>query len=230
MEEFPEELRTPPVALSCLIGFPDVHPLITAQLHSQQPPINAIALPDFSNISIIPPKKPSRDTSDPPAGIIKRDWFSKHRTRIPAVVAAIFSSRDVSGDPAQWQQLCSDLDRLKYIPSNFYLTLCVIGAEFLCCFLRRASIRGRNIKLVVLVVTKWNDKGLWVFGRVGLLISSIVCMILIRIWMCWGYVCACRRNNDCSPKLYIWDIYCRNMALQWCWSYLRIFKFSNETL
>ncbi|XP_047972886.1 trafficking protein particle complex subunit 11-like [Salvia hispanica] len=134
MEEFPEELRTPPVALSCLIGCPDVHPLITAHLHSQQPPINAIALPDFSNISIIPPKKPSRDTSDPPAGIIKRDWFSKHRTRIPAVVAAIFSSRDVSGDPAQWQQLCSDLDRLK------------------------ASIRGRNIKLVVLVVTKWNDK------------------------------------------------------------------------
>ncbi|KAG6399482.1 hypothetical protein SASPL_140963 [Salvia splendens] len=134
MEDFPEELRTPPVALSCLIGCPDVHPLITAHLHSQQPPINAIALPDFSKISMIPPKKPSRDPSEPPAGIIKRDWFSKHRTRIPAVVAAIFSSRDVSGDPVHWLQVCTDLDKLK------------------------ASIRGRNIKLVVLVVTKWNDK------------------------------------------------------------------------
>lgn len=124
MEEFPEELRTPPVALACLIGCPDVHPLITAHLHSQQPPINAVALPDFSKISMIPPKKPPRDTSEPPAGIIKRDWFSKHRTRIPAVVAAIFSSRDVSGDPAQWLQVCTDLDKLKYFPSIFYITLC----------------------------------------------------------------------------------------------------------
>ncbi|XP_057773198.1 uncharacterized protein LOC130992543 [Salvia miltiorrhiza] len=134
MEEYPEELRTPPVALTCLVGCPEIHPLITAHLHSQQPPINAIALPDFSKISVIPPKKPPRETSEPPSGIIKRDWLSKHRTRIPAVVAAIFCSRDVSGDPAQWLQVCTDLENLK------------------------ASMRGRNIKLVVLVVTQWDNK------------------------------------------------------------------------
>ncbi|XP_042010212.1 trafficking protein particle complex subunit 11-like [Salvia splendens] len=135
MEEYPEELRTPPVALTCLVGCPEVHPLITAYLHSQQPPINAIALPDFSNIPVIPPKKSPTDTpSAPLAGIIKRDWLSKHRTRIPAVLAAIFTSCDLSADPAHWLQLCSHLDNLK------------------------ASIRGRNIKLVLLLVTNWDNK------------------------------------------------------------------------
>ncbi|KAK4440413.1 Trafficking protein particle complex subunit [Sesamum alatum] len=129
MEEYPEELRTPPVALACLVGCAEVHGLITAHLHSQQPPINTIALPDFSKISMIPPKKPPRETSEPVGGIFRRDWLSKHRTRIPAVVAAFFSSHNVSGDPAQWLQVCTDLENLK------------------------ATIRGRNIKLVVVVVT-----------------------------------------------------------------------------
>ncbi|KAL3828855.1 hypothetical protein ACJIZ3_017657 [Penstemon smallii] len=128
MEDYPEELRTPPVALACLVGCPAVHGLITAHLHSQQPPINTIALPDFSKISVIPLKKPPRENSEPVGGIIRRDWLSKHRTRIPAVVAALFSSDNVYGDPAQWLQVCTDLENLK------------------------AVIRGRNIKLVVVVV------------------------------------------------------------------------------
>ncbi|KAL9139862.1 hypothetical protein ABFS82_O002700 [Erythranthe guttata] len=134
MEEYPEELRTPPVALACLVGCPDVHSLITAHLHSQQPPINAIALPDFSMISVIPPKKPPRDISDPIRGILRSDWLSKHRTRIPSVVAALFTSNHVSGDPAQWLQVCTDLENLK------------------------ATIRGRNIKLVVVVVSQSGHK------------------------------------------------------------------------
>ncbi|PIN18622.1 hypothetical protein CDL12_08701 [Handroanthus impetiginosus] len=134
MEEYPEELRTPPVALVCAVGCPEVHGLITAHLHSQQPPINTIALPDFSKISVIPSKKPHRDNSEPVGGILKRDWLSKHRTRIPAVVAALFSSHDVSGDPAQWLQVCNDLENLK------------------------ATIRGRNIKLVVVVVSQAGHK------------------------------------------------------------------------
>ncbi|KAG8387391.1 hypothetical protein BUALT_Bualt02G0016400 [Buddleja alternifolia] len=129
MEEYPEELRTPPVALACLVGCSEVHALITDHLHSQQHPMNTIALPDFSKISVIPPKKPPRDVAEPVGGIMRRDWLSKHRTRIPAVVAALFSSHDVSGDPAQWLQVCTDLENLK------------------------ATIRGRNIKLVVVVVT-----------------------------------------------------------------------------
>ncbi|GFQ07264.1 trafficking protein particle complex subunit 11 [Phtheirospermum japonicum] len=134
MEEYPEELRTPPVALSCVIGCPEVHGLIAAHLHSQQPPMNTIALPDFSKISLIPPKKPPRENSEPVGGILRRDWLTKHRTRIPAGVAALFSSSDVSGDPAQWLQVCTDLENLK------------------------ATILGRNIKLVVVVVSQAGHK------------------------------------------------------------------------
>ncbi|KAL6519640.1 hypothetical protein OROHE_017330 [Orobanche hederae] len=134
MEEYPEELRTPPVALSCVVGCPEVHGLIAVHLHSQQPPMNIIALPDFSKISVIPQKKPPTENSEPVGGIIRRDWLSKHRTRIPAVVATFFSSSDVSGDPAQWLQVCTDLENLK------------------------AMIRGRNIKLVVVVVCQAGHK------------------------------------------------------------------------
>ncbi|CAH9143057.1 unnamed protein product [Cuscuta epithymum] len=129
MEEYPDELRTPPIALVTLVGCPDLHSSITAHLHAEQPPINALALPDFSKISIL--SKHPKDNSAPAqtvGGILKRDWLSKHRTRVPAVVAAIFNSDHISGDPAQWLQVCTDLENLK------------------------AVIRGRNSKLVVVVV------------------------------------------------------------------------------
>lgn len=135
MEEYPEELRTPPVALVSLVGCPELHASITTHLHSEQPPINALALPDFSKISIF--AKPSKDASIPPppvAGILKKDWLLKHRTRVPAVVAALFNSDHVSGDPAQWLQVCTNLENLKGV------------------------LRGRNVKLVVVVVAPSNSK------------------------------------------------------------------------
>ncbi|CAI9110430.1 OLC1v1010446C1 [Oldenlandia corymbosa var. corymbosa] len=135
MEEFPGELRTPPVALVALVGFPELHAPITAHLHAEQPPINALALPDISKISVF--ARTPKDNSvpvRPVPGILKRDWVSKHRTRIPAVVAALFSSDHVSGDPAQWLQVCNDMDNLK------------------------AVTKPRNIKLVVAVVTQSSSK------------------------------------------------------------------------
>ncbi|KAJ8643617.1 hypothetical protein MRB53_005365 [Persea americana] len=128
MEDYGEELRTPPVALVCLVGFPDLHQTISSFLHSEQPPINTLALPDFSKITLFARKnKESRDASRP-MGILKREWLAKHRTKVPAIVAALFGSDQVSGDPAQWAHVCNDLDNLK------------------------AEIRGRNIKLVVVLV------------------------------------------------------------------------------
>ncbi|XP_073270024.1 uncharacterized protein [Primulina huaijiensis] len=134
MEEYPEELRTPPVALACVVGCPEIHGLITAHLHSQQPPINTLALPDFSNIAIIGAPSRKRTPTDNPAGILKRDWLSKHRTRIPSVISALFSVDDISGDPAQWLHVCNHLENLK------------------------ATVRGRNIKLVVVVVAQSGRK------------------------------------------------------------------------
>uniref|UniRef100_A0A5B7A4W4 Putative trafficking protein particle complex subunit 11 n=1 Tax=Davidia involucrata TaxID=16924 RepID=A0A5B7A4W4_DAVIN len=130
MEEYPEELRTPPVALVSLVGCPELHTLISTHLHSEQPPINTLALPDFSKISIMAKTQKDTPASGQPAGILKRDWLLKHRTRVPAVIAALFSSDHVSGDPAQWLQVCTDLENLK------------------------AVIRGRNIKLVLVVVVQ----------------------------------------------------------------------------
>lgn len=66
----------------------------------------------------------------PVAGFLKRDWLLKHRTRVPAVVAAMFGSDEVGGDPARWLQVCTDLDNLK------------------------ALVRGRNIKFVVILVLR----------------------------------------------------------------------------
>jgi len=120
MEEYPEELRTPPITLTSLVGCPDLHPLISTYLLSQQPPINTLALPDLSKINLFNKKKPDPDsignTSQPPFvvnGILKRDWLLKHRTKIPSVVASLFPTDRVFGDPSQWLQVCSDLDSIK---------------------------------------------------------------------------------------------------------------------
>jgi hypothetical protein len=135
MEEYPEEMRTPPVSLVALVGCPELHNSISTHLHSEQPPINTLALPDFSKISVMAKThKENSSNSSPPAGILKRDWLLKHRTRIPAVVAVLISSDHVSGDPAQWLQVCTDLENLK------------------------AVIRGRNIKLVLIVSTQSASK------------------------------------------------------------------------
>ncbi|KAG9456631.1 hypothetical protein H6P81_001139 [Aristolochia fimbriata] len=128
MEDYAEEIRTPPVALVAVVGVPALHQTISAALHVEQPPINTLALPDFSRISIMTSKQKETLDSSPPGGIMKRDWLAKHRTKIPAVVAALFNYDHVCGDPAQWLQVCTDLENLK------------------------AVIRGRNIKLVVVLV------------------------------------------------------------------------------
>jgi trafficking protein particle complex subunit 11 len=124
MEDYPEELRTPPVSLVCLAGCPELHHPISAFLHSEQPPINTLALPDFSKASVLARKKNrdplSQPAPAPPSGILKRDWLLKHRTRVPAVVAALFRADQISGDPAQWLQACTDLENLKSVLILFH--------------------------------------------------------------------------------------------------------------
>ena len=122
MEEYPEVLRTPPVTLASMVGCPDLHPLISTHLLSQQPPINTLALPHLSKIYLFEKKRKDLDAAGaavpapPPAvvgGILKRDWLMKHRTKVPAVVGALFPAEHVFGDPAQWLNVCSDLDSIK---------------------------------------------------------------------------------------------------------------------
>lgn len=173
MEEYPEELRTPPVSLVALFGYPELHASITKHLHSQQPPINALAFPDLSHISLLLPhndqinrtssfKDPLNvsESSSPiharSGGILKRDWLLKHRTKIPALVAAFFPSHHISGDPTQWLQVCSDLDSLKYFLISF---LCFLVSPFIsrpqinnAIPIARSIIRPKNIKLALVLV------------------------------------------------------------------------------
>ncbi|GLT72909.1 hypothetical protein SLA2020_448040 [Shorea laevis] len=132
MEEYPEELRTPPVSLIAVVGCPELHSTLSRYLHSEQPPINTLALPDFSKTSLLfSTTKESKENDDHETavgGILKRDWLLKHRTRAPSVLAALFSFDQLSGDPAQWLQVCSLLDQLK------------------------ALLRPRNVKFILLVV------------------------------------------------------------------------------
>ncbi|KAK1259025.1 hypothetical protein QJS04_geneDACA001450 [Acorus gramineus] len=128
MEDYGEDLQTPPVTLVSLVGYPELHQPISSFLHSENPPINTLALPDFSKAAIFARKQQEQQEAAPAPGILRRDWLSKHRTRVPAVVAAIFGADRLSGDPAQWLQVCTDLENLK------------------------AVIRGRNTKLVIVLV------------------------------------------------------------------------------
>ncbi|KAB5534862.1 hypothetical protein DKX38_017948 [Salix brachista] len=130
MEEYPEELRTPPVALVSLVGCAEHHSLISSFLNAEQPPINTLALPDFSKITHLL-SKPTKSDPDNNGGILKRDWLLKHRTRVPAVVAALFSSDHVSGDPAQWLRVCTDIENLKNVtrPKNIKLIVVVVHSS-----------------------------------------------------------------------------------------------------
>ncbi|QCD82178.1 trafficking protein particle complex subunit 11 [Vigna unguiculata] len=137
MEEYPEEVRTPPVTLVSLVGCPEFQTLISTHFLSAQPPINTLALPDVSKIiHLFNNKKDPDPTATSPSpvlpGILKRDWLLKHRTKSPALLAALFPSHHLTGDPAQWLQLCSDLDSIK------------------------ALIRGKSIKFAVVVVVSSN--------------------------------------------------------------------------
>uniref|UniRef100_A0A2C9V1F8 RING-CH-type domain-containing protein n=1 Tax=Manihot esculenta TaxID=3983 RepID=A0A2C9V1F8_MANES len=109
------------------------------ELQQVSPPSNTLALPDITKISLLLSSadknslSPLNPSSSLTAGILKRDRLHKHRTRVPAVVVALFISDHVSGDPKQWLQLCSDLENLK------------------------AVLRPKNIKLVVVVVHSSSD-------------------------------------------------------------------------
>ncbi|MED6194047.1 hypothetical protein PIB30_024814 [Stylosanthes scabra] len=134
MEEYPEELRTPPVTLAAMVGCADLHPLISTHFLSAQPPINTLALPHLSKIYLFERKPKDSNAEVPPlpptvvGGILKKDWLLKHRTKVPAVLGALFRAEHVFGDPAQWNNVCSDLDSIKTV------------------------IRGRNIKLAVVII------------------------------------------------------------------------------
>ncbi|KAF5752467.1 trafficking protein particle complex subunit 11 [Tripterygium wilfordii] len=133
MEEYPEEWRSPPVTLVALVGCPEHHHSITTHFASLQPPINTLALPDFSKINLLLSSSDNNNNNKEsiPGGILKRDWLLKHRFKVPAVVAALFSYHQLSADPSQWLDVCSQIENLKSLlrPKNIKLLLLVVQSS-----------------------------------------------------------------------------------------------------
>lgn len=146
------------MSLIALVGCTEQHAIISTHLNSEQPPINTLALPDLAKICLLLPVK---TTSPPPAGssptpgILKRDWLQKHRTKIPSVVVALFSYLHVAGDPAQWLQVCSDVDQLKTLtrPRNIRLVVVVhssndeMSEDRLLALRKRAEVDAKFLLL-----------------------------------------------------------------------------------
>ena len=120
MEEYPEELRTPPITLISIVVCPELHNTISKHLHSEQPPINTIALPDFTKISLFSKSKLEDPSPSPLLDILKHDWLTKHQIKIPSILAALFFHSQLSSDPASWLQVCSHIDQIKTKIVNDY--------------------------------------------------------------------------------------------------------------
>ncbi|KAK9861708.1 hypothetical protein WJX84_003672, partial [Apatococcus fuscideae] len=115
MEFYPAELATPPLALVALLGLPDLHSKIGNYLRSNhRPPINSISVPEPSGAGrIFGERKPLLTSGVSALGILKADWFVKHRQRRPGVAAVLFERSAVVGDPAGWQRVCSQLEGVR---------------------------------------------------------------------------------------------------------------------
>ncbi|PNW70671.1 hypothetical protein CHLRE_17g729700v5 [Chlamydomonas reinhardtii] len=105
---YPQEHRTPPLPLVALLGCPELHreigdffiqqhrpPLV---FHGSNEPIEQFVARAFG------PKKQSV-LLGPVMGILKSDWFAKHRGKKPAMAVALVERRDLEGDPSTWNRL-----------------------------------------------------------------------------------------------------------------------------
>ncbi|KAG2431817.1 hypothetical protein HXX76_009311 [Chlamydomonas incerta] len=105
---YPQEHRTPPLPLVALLGCPELHreigdffiqqhrpPLV---FHGSNEPIEQFVSRAFG------PKK-QLVLLGPVLGILKSDWFAKHRGKKPAMAVALVERRDLEGDPSTWNRL-----------------------------------------------------------------------------------------------------------------------------
>ncbi|KAF6173609.1 hypothetical protein GIB67_022968 [Kingdonia uniflora] len=106
---------------------------IVFQISPEKPPITTLALPDFSKLSLI--AKPHKveavvDSSKPyPGEILKRDWLMKHRTRVPAVVDAMFDSNHVKRIKPEVHKLEDMVNSYEIDDALFFKSLKLLGGK-----------------------------------------------------------------------------------------------------
>jgi len=96
MEEFPKELRSPPIPLVALVGAQHLHEKMVEVLH-QCALLTGAKRCKFMSVDYdfeIPPKKTRLSPKPPPIGILKRTWLSKICSKCPAVCVVCFDSNE----------------------------------------------------------------------------------------------------------------------------------------
>jgi hypothetical protein len=58
-------------------------------------------------------QKHSTEPAGPATGIIKANWFAKHRQRRPAVAAVFLDREAAAGDPSAWSRACAALEAVR---------------------------------------------------------------------------------------------------------------------
>ncbi|KAG2485655.1 hypothetical protein HYH03_015627 [Edaphochlamys debaryana] len=113
---YPQEHRTPPLPLVALIGCSELHREISDYFiqhhrpplvfHGSNEPLEQFVARAFG------PKKQSPLVGGPLPGILKADWFAKHRGKKPAMVVALVERRELDGDPSTWNRMMYGLKQL----------------------------------------------------------------------------------------------------------------------
>ncbi|GAX76923.1 hypothetical protein CEUSTIGMA_g4370.t1 [Chlamydomonas eustigma] len=108
---YPLEYRTPPLPLVALVGCNEAHKDVADFfVHQLKPPLvslftTAEATEQFVARNFGPGKRGLPPSVEPPPGILKADWLSKHRGKKPAVALVLVPRQDIDGDPSSWSRM-----------------------------------------------------------------------------------------------------------------------------
>ena len=129
MEEYPEEFRTPPLALVVLCGGGGrlVGELREYLRGRHQPPINGLASDAAAGAApLFPPRRaPGGGATGSGKGVLSADWLAQRRGRLPAAAAVLLPWRAVAGDPTSWSSAMAALDAVRAAAERRGVRLCV---------------------------------------------------------------------------------------------------------
>ena len=130
MEEYPEEFRTPPLALVALCGGEErLAGALREHLRGRhQPPINALAAPPAGPGlgALFPPRRgPGGGAPGSGKGVLSAGWLARRRERLPAAAAVLLPWRAVAGDPTSWASAMGALDAVRAAAERRGVRLCV---------------------------------------------------------------------------------------------------------
>jgi len=163
MQEYPPEVRSPPMLLAGLVGATQIHGRVTELLHESAAETTGghrrLRYLSFSYDMRIPPCK--RGGKDAPGyrvgGILKQRWLEKVCNTIPAVLVVCFDwSQDLSLDPTATAQVVAQLQHAQRQARDREIRLLVLAvlhasatdAEALCGPIRQ-QLEGTSSALIV---------------------------------------------------------------------------------